>query len=68
VLECLLKIMKDVLISGFGKFCVREKLERRGRNPVTGDVLMLAARQVVRFKCSSKRRDKCNEKNCEAGD
>ena len=66
--EYLLKIMKDVLISGFGKFCVREKSERRGRNPVTGDVLMLAARQVLTFKCSGKLRDKCNEKNCEAGD
>ena len=27
----------DVLISGFGKFCVNDKKERRGRNPATGD-------------------------------
>ena len=27
----------DILISGFGKFCVKDKKKRRGRNPVTGD-------------------------------
>lgn len=50
----------DVLVSGFGKFCVREKKPRRGRNPATGDELMLAARKVVTFKCSAKLRDKIN--------
>jgi integration host factor subunit alpha len=43
---------EDVLISGFGKFCVKEKRERRGRNPVTGEDMMLAPRRVVTFKCS----------------
>ena len=29
---------KEVLISGFGKFCLKEKRERRGRNPATGKI------------------------------
>ena len=51
---------EDVLISGFGKFCVNQKKERRGRNPATGDDMMLAPRKVVTFKCSGKLRDKLN--------
>ena len=65
--ERLLEIMKDALasgedglISGFDKFCVREKSERLGRNPAAGDALMLPARRVVTFKCSGKLRDRCN--------
>ncbi len=61
--ETLLGIMKstlasgeDVLISGFGKFCVKQKDERKGRNPATGEDLMLAPRKVVTFKCSGKLR------------
>ena len=42
----------DVLISGFGKFIVRKKAPRRGRNPATGGDLTLDARRVVTFKCS----------------
>lgn len=42
----------DVLISGFGKFIVKKKAERRGRNPATGGDLTLDARRVVTFKCS----------------
>jgi integration host factor subunit alpha len=41
-----------VLVSGFGKFCVKNKGKRRGRNPATGYDLMLSARKVVTFKCS----------------
>jgi integration host factor subunit alpha len=37
---------EDVLISRFGKFCVHEKKERRGRNPATGNDLLLGARRV----------------------
>jgi integration host factor subunit alpha len=66
--EILLELIKstlasggDVLISGFGKFCVKEKRERRGRNPGTGEDMMLAARRVVTFKCSGQLRDKINE-------
>ena len=51
---------EDVLVSGFGKFCVREKSERRGRNPATGDDLMLKPRKVVTFKCSGKLKKKVN--------
>ena len=48
----------DVLISGFGKFIVREKAPRRGRNPATGGDLTLDARRVVTFKCSPVLREK----------
>jgi integration host factor subunit alpha len=50
----------DVLISGFGKFSVNEKKERKGRNPATGEDMMLRARQGVTFKCSGKLRRKVN--------
>ena len=67
VVESLLEAIKktlesgeDVLISGFGKFCVKEKSERRGRNPATGNDLTLGARRVVAFKCSSVLRNKIN--------
>ena len=43
---------EDVLISGFGKFCVKEKDERRGRNSATGNDMALEARRVVTFRCS----------------
>ena len=52
---------EDVLISGFGKFCVKNKNDRRGRNPATGEDLMLDSRRVVTFKCSSVMRDKVNK-------
>jgi len=65
VIESLLEIIKrslesseDVLISGFGKFCVKNKAQRRGRNPATGEDLMLRGRKVVTFKCSGKLRHK----------
>ena len=50
----------DVLISGFGKFIVRKKASRKGRNPATGRVLILDARRVVMFKWSQVLRDKIN--------
>ena len=53
---------EDVLISGFGKFCVKDKRKRRGRNPATGDDMFLAPRKVVTFKCSGKLRDKIDRK------
>ncbi len=67
VVECLLEIIKrtlangeDVLISGFGKFCVKNKKKRRGRNPRTGEDMVLGSRRVVTFKWSSMLRDKIN--------
>ena len=53
---------EDVLISGFGKFCVKEKKERRGRNPQTGDYLIIRSRRVVIFQCSTVLRKKINGK------
>jgi integration host factor subunit alpha len=51
---------EDVLISGFGKFCAKEKGKRRGRNPETGEELMLSERRVVTFKCSPVLKRKLN--------
>jgi len=67
IVEDLIELIKrdleqgnDVLISGFGKFCVKEKKARRGRNPATGESLILEPRRVVTFKCSGKLRDLMN--------
>jgi integration host factor subunit alpha len=67
LVESLLGVLKDtltsgedVLISGFGKFCVKDKDARRGRNPATGEDMMLSARKVVTFKCSASLRDEIN--------
>lgn len=68
IVGSLLEIMKetmesgeDVLISGFGKFCVNEKRKRRGRNPATGKSMMLPKRRVVTFRCSNVLREMVNE-------
>ena len=53
---------EDVLISGFGKFCVKEKEKRRGRNPATGEAMILDPRKIVTFKCSVLLRAKLNTK------
>lgn len=65
LVEDLLEIIKktleseeDLLISGFGKFCVQKKNERKGRNPASGEDLMLPRRKVVTFKCSSVLRER----------
>ena len=67
IVEILLELIKetlesgdDVLISGFGKFCVKEKGKRRGRNPSTGEDMMMKPRKVVTFRCSGKLRNKIN--------
>ena len=52
----------DVLLSGFGKFNVKAKSARKGRNPLTGDALMLDARRVVTFKPAGKLRKLVNNK------
>ena len=51
---------EDVMISGFGKFCVKAKRERKGRNPSTGEDMMMKPRRVVRFYWSGKLREKIN--------
>jgi integration host factor subunit alpha len=53
---------EDVLISNFGKFIVKQKAERKGRNPATGKDLMLAPRKRITFRSSRKLRDKINPK------
>jgi len=67
LVETLLELIKssleagdDVLISGFGKFCVKDKKQRRGRNPATGDDMVLRPRKVVAFRCSGILRHKIN--------
>lgn len=67
--ESLLEIIKrtlesgeDVLISGFGKFCVKNKDKRKGRNPQTGEDAMLRPRRVVRFKHSTVLKEKMKGK------
>lgn len=67
--ETVLEIIKrsleqgdDVLISGFGKLCVKDKAARKGRNPATGEDLMLDKRRVVTFKSSTILRNKVNDK------
>ena len=69
MIETLLEIIKralesgeDVLVSGFGKFCVKTKHGRRGRNPATGEDMMLEPRRVVTFRCSRQLRDRINGK------
>lgn len=64
----LFKIMKDtlsqgedLLISGFGKFSVRQKRARRGRNPQTKERIILSARKVLVFKASGVLRKRINE-------
>jgi len=59
IVETLLEIIKrtlesgeDVLVSGFGKFQSKDKRERKGRNPATGNDMILPARRVVTFKCA----------------
>ena len=68
ITESLLELIKaslesgdDVLVSGFGKFCVKEKKARKGRNPATGEDLMLKPRRVVTFKWSGKLREKVDK-------
>ena len=69
IVEVLMNIIRDtlesgedVLISGFGKFQTRDKQARKGRNPATGEDMILAARRVVSFKCSGRLRDLINRK------
>jgi integration host factor subunit alpha len=65
--ELVLEIMKgmlasgeDIMISGFGKFSVKEKHERKGRNPAKDEDMILPARRVVTFKGSGRLRNRIN--------
>jgi len=68
MVETLLEIIKkslesgeDALISCFGIFCGKKKKERRGRNPATGEDMILAPRKIVTFKGSWKLKNKVNK-------
>ncbi len=68
VIESVIELIKhtlergeDVLISGFGKFIVKHKSSRRGRNPQTSEDLQLRARNVIVFKTSGVLRNKINK-------
>jgi integration host factor subunit alpha len=67
IIETLFELIKqslqdgeDVLISGFGKFSVKEKLQRMGRNPQSGETLAVPPLRVVTFKCSGTLKEKMN--------
>ncbi len=69
VVDLVFETMKDVLargdrlkVSGFGSFVVRDKAARKGRNPQTGESLVISARRVLTFKPSQVLRDTLNER------
>jgi integration host factor subunit alpha len=59
LVEQVFNLIKDTLedgekikIAGFGNFIVKEKADRRGRNPQTGDEIVISARKILTFKPS----------------
>ena len=67
IIDALLEIIKanleqgeKVLVSGFGRFQTKFKWARKGRNPKTGDSIILDSRRIVTFQCAKKLRDKIN--------
>jgi integration host factor subunit alpha len=67
LVESVLDILKDTLergegikISGFGAFQVKKKVNRPGRNPITGEALIIAGRKVLTFKASPVLKDHVN--------
>lgn len=54
---------ESVKLSGFGNFVLRDKPERPGRNPKTGEIIPVAARRVVTFKAGKKLKKTVEEKN-----
>jgi integration host factor subunit alpha len=67
ICEKLLEIIKarlaageDVMMSGFGKWSVKSKHARRGRNPQTGEQMVLVARRVVTWKYSPRLKSAMN--------
>ena len=67
LVDSLFEIMKKTLVSGdqvmipgFGKFLVQFKWARKGRNPRTGETIILDSRRRVSFRCSPKLKKKIN--------
>jgi integration host factor subunit alpha len=54
---------ENVLITNFGKFSLRQKGERKGRNPATNQLMIIPAKKVITFKCSGKLKDRINGKS-----
>jgi len=68
IVETIIEVIKDklstgeeVLVSGFGKFCVQDKKERMGRNPATDSEMVLPKRKIVTFKCSKILKNRMNK-------
>ncbi len=68
IVESLLDLLKDTIasgedvkISGFGKFVVHQKHDRRGRNPQTGESITITARKILTFKPSMLLKQELNE-------
>ena len=67
IVEILIELIKDTLASGddvlfsnFGRFCVKEKKEKKTHSPIAGGYMVLRARRVVTFRCSGNLRKKIN--------
>jgi len=67
IAEVLIEIIKrtlesgeDVMISGFGKFAVKHKAARQGRNPATGEPMTLRPRRIIAFYCADKLKQRVN--------
>ena len=70
MLEAVFSLMKNTLeqgellkISGFGNFVVKQKKERRGRNPQTGETITIESRRVLTFKPSALLKEVINRTN-----
>ncbi len=68
LIESVFSLMKDTLasgetikISGFGSFVVKQKADRRGRNPQTGETITIGSRRILTYKVSSKLKQAINE-------
>jgi integration host factor subunit alpha len=71
LVDMVLAVMKDAIttegqlkVAGFGVFDVRSKNDRRGRNPQTGEEMLITSRKVLTFKPSSILKDKINRVAC----
>ncbi|MDD2736649.1 MAG: integration host factor subunit alpha [Desulfuromonadaceae bacterium] len=68
MVEAVFSIMKSTLesgenlkISGFGNFVVKQKADRRGRNPQTGETIIIEARRILGFRPSTLLKDAINQ-------
>src|SRR5690606_5532411 len=58
---------EKIKISGFGNFVLRDKRERQGRNPQSGDPITITARRVLNFKASQLRKESLNDEESTSG-